>query len=95
MTILEGMDSDVKLSDLLRPIGASVNVERMHVTENPKIPKKVDRIVADELKAREAAHGLYDLGLDVYKVAMILSSGALGLHSAQKNGSDEMGYHSD
>ncbi|HJH27423.1 MAG TPA: hypothetical protein C5S37_11850 [Methanophagales archaeon] len=56
----------------------------MHVTENPKIPKKVDRIVSDELRAVEAAGGLYDLGLDVYKVAVILSSGALGLRSAKK-----------
>lgn len=75
---------NLSFSDLLRPIGASVNVETMHVSENPKIPKKVDRIVSDELKAIEAAHELYDLGLDVYKVALILSSGALGLHNAQK-----------
>ena len=61
-----------------------MNVERMHVTDNPKIPKQVDRIVSDELKAVEAAHGLYELGLDVYKVTTILSSGALGLRGAQK-----------
>ncbi len=75
---------NLSFSDLLRPIGASVNVETMHVAENPKIPKQVDRIVSDEIKAAEAAHGLYDLGLDVYKVSTILSSGALGLHDAQK-----------
>ncbi len=49
-----------------------MNVEKMHVTENPKIPKQVERIVSDELKAVEAAKGLYDLGLDVYKVAVML-----------------------
>jgi hypothetical protein len=84
LTFKSKLSFHLSFSDLLRPIGASVNVETMHVTENPKIPKKVDRIVADELKAREAAHGLYDLGLDVYKVATILSSGALGLRSAQR-----------
>ena len=56
----------------------------MHVTANPKIPKQVDRIVSDELKAVEAAQGLYKLGLDVYKVTTILSSGVLGLRGAQK-----------
>ena len=56
----------------------------MHVTDNSKIPKQVDRIVSDELKAVEAAHGLYELGLDVYKVTTILSSGALRLRGAQK-----------
>ena len=75
---------NLSFSDVTRPTGASVNVEKMHVTENPKIPKKVDRIVSDELRAVEAAEGLYDLGLDVYKVAVILSSGALGLRSAKK-----------
>jgi len=75
---------NLSFSDVLRPIGASVNVEKMEVTENPKIPRQVDRIVSDELKAGEAAHELYRLGLDVYKVAVILSSGALGLRAAQK-----------
>ena len=75
---------NLSFSDLLRPTGASVNVERMHVAENPKIPKKVDRIVSDDIKTVEAAHGLYDFGMDVYKVSTILSSGALGLRDAQK-----------
>ena len=75
---------NLSFSDILRPTGASVNVEKMHVTENPKIAKKVERIVSDELRAGEAAKGLYDLGLDVYKVAEILSSGSLGLRRAQK-----------
>ncbi len=75
---------NLSFSDVLRPTGASVNVETMKVTENPKIPRQVDRIVSDDLKAVEAAHGLYDLGLDVYKVSTILSSGALGLSSAKK-----------
>ena len=75
---------NLSFSDITRPTGASVNVEKMNVTENPKIPKKVDRIVSDELRAVEAAKGLYDLGLDVYKVAVILSSGTLGLRRAKK-----------
>ena len=75
---------NLSFSDITRPTGASVNVEKMNVTENPKIPKKVECIVSDELRAVEAAKGLYDLGLDVYKVAVILSSGALGLRSAKK-----------
>jgi len=75
---------NLSFSDITRPTGASVNVEKMHVTENPQIPKKVDRIVSDELRAVEAAKELYDLGLDVYKVAVILSSGALGLRSAKR-----------
>ena len=70
---------NLSFSDIARPTGASVNVEKLNVTENPKIPKQVERIVSDELRAVEAAKGLYDLGLDVYKVAVILSAGTLGL----------------
>ncbi|OPX28279.1 MAG: hypothetical protein B1H06_03580, partial [Candidatus Cloacimonas sp. 4484_143] len=36
----------------------NLNVEAMKVTENPKIPKKVDRIVSDDIKAVEAAQEL-------------------------------------
>ncbi|HID20668.1 MAG TPA: hypothetical protein EYP28_07035, partial [Methanophagales archaeon] len=73
---------NLSFSDITRPTGASVNVEKMNVTENPKIPKQVESIVSDEFKAVESAKGLYDLGLDVYKVAVIISPGALGLRSA-------------
>lgn len=75
---------NLSFSDLLRPIGASVAIEKMQVTENPKISPQVDRIVSDELKAAEAAQELYKLGLDVYKLAVILSSGALGQPATKK-----------
>jgi hypothetical protein len=84
LTFTKKPSFNLTFSDVLRPIGASVNVETLHVTENPKIPKQVDRIVTDELKAFEAANSLYKLGLDVYKVATILSSGALGLRQSQR-----------
>ncbi len=75
---------NLSFSDVTRPTGASVTVEKMNVTENPKIPKQVESIVSDELRAVESAKGLYDLGLDVYKVAEILSAGTLGLHRDKK-----------
>nr|CBH37091.1 conserved hypothetical protein, containing DUF650 and DUF651 domains [uncultured archaeon] len=75
---------NLSFSDVTRPTGASVTVEKMNVTENPKIPKQVESIVSDELRAVESAKELYDLGLDVYKVAEILSAGTLGLHRDKK-----------
>lgn len=71
-------------SDIIQPAGARVEVEKMRVTGSPKIPKKVESIVSDDLKAVEAATALYDLGLDVYKVSAVLSSGALGMSSGKK-----------
>ncbi len=71
-------------SDIMQPTGVSMVVENMRVADNPKIPKKVDRIVSDDIKAVEAATALYGIGLDVYKVSAVLSSGALGLNRGKK-----------
>ncbi len=83
--VLRGKPSfKFSFSDIIQPTGASVKVEKMKVTENPKIPKKVERIVSDDIIAVEAANALYELGLDVYKVSAVLSSGALGLSRGKK-----------
>lgn len=72
----------ISFSDITLPTGPSVSIEKMKICENPRIEKKVESVVSDDLKAEEAAMLLYNDGLDVYKIATILSSGALG---AEKN----------
>ncbi len=71
-------------SEILPPTGATVRVENMRVVENPRIPKKVERIVTDDLKAVEAVNMLYDTGMDVYKLSEILSAGILGRNRSKK-----------
>ncbi len=63
----------------VQPMGPFAKLERLRITENPKIEQRVEKIVSDEIKANQMANMLYDYGLDVYKITTILSSGALGL----------------
>jgi len=71
-------------SDIFQPMGTSASLEKMKLTENPKIRGQVEKIVSDELKAAEAGFMLYNRGEDVYKVTTILSSGALGMQARKK-----------
>jgi hypothetical protein len=73
-----------EFSDITQPMGPSATLERMRITENPKIAKKTEKIVGDELKAEEAGFLLYRHGDDVYRVSTILSSGVLGLEERKK-----------
>jgi len=74
----------VSFSDIVQPMGPSALLEKMKVTENVHVPRKVDKVVNDELKASQQSYELYKSGLDVYKISSILSSGALGLENNRK-----------
>lgn len=71
-------------SDVTQPMGPSVSVEKMELAENPRIPIHIEKIISDELKAREAGTIMYSKGEDVYRISNILSSGALGLEKNRK-----------
>lgn len=75
---------NVSFSDVVQPMGPSAPLERLTITENPKIPKLIDSVVSDELKASEACYKLYKGGSDIYKITTIFSSGALGLEDNKK-----------
>jgi len=74
----------VSFSDIIQPMGPSAELEKMRMTENPKIPQKIDYIVSDDLKAAEASFMLYGSGQDIYKITTILSSGVLGSEQKKK-----------
>jgi hypothetical protein len=74
----------VKFSDVIQPMGPSVNLKSLRIMENTKIPEKVDKIVSDEMRAFESTFELYKTGLDVYKVSAIFSTGVLGLKENKK-----------
>ncbi|MAF89567.1 MAG: hypothetical protein QF775_01150 [archaeon] len=70
---------NLSFSNVIQPMGPTAELEKLSLTENPKIARKVDYIVSDELKASDQAGNLYEEGLDIYKITSILSSGTLGL----------------
>ncbi len=71
-------------SDVTQPMGPNVSVERLELASNPKVPLHIEKLVSDELKAKEAGFRMYEKGEDVYRISNILSSGALGLERAKK-----------
>jgi hypothetical protein len=74
----------VSFSDVHQPMGPTATLQRMRVTENVKVSRKVEYIARDEIRAAEAGFRLYELNQDVYRISTILSSGILGLKDSQK-----------
>jgi hypothetical protein len=74
----------VSFSDIVQPMGPSAPLERLTLAENPHIPKRIDYIVSDDLKASQAGIMLYKGGHDVYRITNILASGAIGKRDSRK-----------
>lgn len=70
---------EINFSDIVQPMGPSAQLEKLRITENIKIDRKVEYIISDELKANEQCLKLYESDIDIYKIVNIFSSGALGL----------------
>ncbi len=61
------------------PTGPNVRLERAELAENPRVPKRVDQIVADtDARAKTGAWELFERGVDGYHVQRLLSAGLLG-----------------
>ncbi len=72
------------LSDYLQPMGPTGILEKLKITENIKIERRIEHIAKDDIKAVEAAFLLYKNNQDVYKITTILSAGILGEHDNKK-----------
>ncbi|MBD3390289.1 hypothetical protein GF415_05070 [Candidatus Micrarchaeota archaeon] len=70
---------DMRFSSLVQPTGASAPMKRLRVCDNPKVPRKVDSILEEKMKAGAAAIELYQKGMDNYYISSVLSVGKLGL----------------
>ncbi|RLJ07327.1 MAG: hypothetical protein DRP12_02430 [Candidatus Aenigmatarchaeota archaeon] len=66
-------------SDIYQPMGPTAPLESFRLAENPRVSSKAERIVGEGLKAGEALWQLYRLGIEVSRLSVILSAGALGL----------------
>ena len=74
----------LSFSPISQPMGPSANLKDFDIAENPKIPRKVDSLVNDEVTASDAAFTLYKSGYDVYYLTRVLSSGAMGFEERKK-----------
>ena len=68
-----------RFSDVIQPMGPTADLNKLSITENTKIEKKVERIIRDDLLSKDASLMLYHNKQDVYKISTILSSGILGI----------------
>ncbi|AEC51368.1 hypothetical protein PNA2_0451 [Pyrococcus sp. NA2] len=66
-------------SEFAPPLGPRGELKKFEITENPSVPRKVEEIVGDEIKAREAIITLYEAGFDEYYIIRLLSAGLLGV----------------
>lgn len=69
----------LRFDPLLKPVGLSGRVERLRLVDNPSIPRRVDSLAEDRVKAKRALIELYSYGFDVYYLQRIFTSGLLGV----------------
>jgi len=63
-----------------KPISNPAPVQKIRLTENPKIERKVDYLVSDtDMKSQNAVRRLYDYGIPISRIQKIFSSGLLGV----------------
>ena len=62
------------------PQGPRAELKAVRLTENPKIPKKIDKIVSDiDLKSVNAINNLYKKQVNEHSLSKLLSMGMFGL----------------
>jgi hypothetical protein len=73
------VDLDLSLTDISTPTGPRARAEDAQLTENPHVPRAVEKTLADDdWQAEGAMNYLYNRGFDVYDINSVLSAGALG-----------------
>jgi len=69
----------LSFSPILQPMGASGEVNKIKVVDNPKIKSPVYKLIDDDIKADEVVVEFYKLNFNVSQISKILSSGVLGI----------------
>ncbi len=74
-----GFDLGGSLEDIAAPRGPRVGADSARVTENPSVPRAIEKTLSDDdWRATGAMTYLYRRGFDVYDINNVLSVGALG-----------------
>ena len=63
---------------ILPPSGPAAPVEQVRVTDNPKLHPSLEKLIWDDVRARDAAWYLYRSNLDFYTIVRALTLGFLG-----------------
>ncbi len=71
--------TELSWNDITAPHGLSGELEKFRLEDNPRVPRRVDEVVSDEMKAGEALFDLYSHGIPVSRIYNLLSVGVLGI----------------
>ena len=74
----------LEFDDISHPMGASAPIEKFRVADNPEVPKKVDEMHEEGVKAADALRELLLSGFDVHYLSKLLTSGILGQKENRK-----------
>jgi hypothetical protein len=74
----------LELDEVAHPVGASAPIERFSLAGNPVVPKKVDELHEEGVKAQQAIRELLLSGFDVHYLTKLLTSGILGQKENRK-----------
>ena len=67
------------------PMGPRAQLKKVKLTENPKIPTKIDKVVSDiDLKSVSAINTLYNKNVNEHSISKLLSIGMFGLKKDRK-----------
>ena len=69
---------EMQFSQVSQPMGAGAPLKELTLAGNPKIPKIVDSVIEDKMKANDAICELAGHGMDNYYLTTLLSAGILG-----------------
>ncbi len=73
------LDFDLPTQDTAAPRGPRASAESAALTENPYVPRPIEKTLSDDdWRAEGAMVYLYRRGFDVYEINRVLSAGALG-----------------
>ena len=79
ISLIKTPKTELSFSETSAPMGPSADLKNFKLTENPKIPQKVDYLVSDtDAKSITALTELHSSGFDVSYLYKLLSSGVLG-----------------
>jgi hypothetical protein len=71
--------NNLKFDNVLTPMGPSGELKNFDITENPKVPRKVDSLVYDtDALAKDAISELWDSNIPAEHITRLLSIGLLG-----------------
>lgn len=73
------IQNKLKFDNVLTPMGPSGELKKFDITENPKVPKKVDSLVYDtDALAKDAISELWDSSVPAEHITRLFSIGLLG-----------------